>query len=45
MSTIEELYKALGKAKAVQIILIAPAEYDVTTYERKTQYHPSHRCF
>ena len=33
------MYKALGKAKAGQIILIAPGEYDVTTYERKTQYH------
>jgi hypothetical protein len=39
VSTVEELYKALGKARPGQIILIAPGEYDVTTYDTKTQYH------
>ena len=39
VSTVEELYNALEKARPGQIILIAPGEYDVTTYNKKTQYH------
>ena len=38
VSTVEELYKALGKAKAGQIIAIAPGEYDVSTLEGKIRY-------
>ena len=38
VSTVEELHTALAKAKAGQIISIAPGEYDYSTYERKKSF-------
>jgi hypothetical protein len=38
VTTVEELHKALAKAKAGQIISIAPGIYDFTTYERSTKF-------
>ena len=38
VSTVEELVKALQKAKAGQIISIAPGVYDFSEYERKTEF-------
>lgn len=34
VSTVEELVKALGKARAGQIIAIAPGVYDLSEYEK-----------
>ena len=41
VSTVEELHKALARAKAGQTISIAPGEYDYSTYERKIRYELS----
>lgn len=41
VSTVEELHKALAKAKAGQVISIAPGEYDYSTYEKKTSFQLS----
>ena len=41
VSTVEELHKALAKAKAGQTISIAPGEYDYSTYERKIRFELS----
>ena len=38
VSTVEELHKALARAKAGQTISIAPGEYDYSTYERKIRF-------
>ena len=35
VSTVEELHKALEKAKAGQIIMLAPGVYDYSTYDEK----------
>jgi hypothetical protein len=39
VTTVEELHKALSKAKAGQIISIAPGIYDFTTYERASKFY------
>lgn len=39
IKTVEELHKALAKAKAGQIISISPGIYDFTTYERATKFY------
>ena len=36
--SVEELHKALERAKSGQVILIAPGIYDVTSYERKDEF-------
>ena len=38
VSTVEELHKALERAKAGQTISIAPGEYDYSTYQRKIRF-------
>ena len=38
VSTVEDLVKALGKARAGQIIAIAPGVYDFSEYERKSEF-------
>ena len=38
VSTVEELVKALGKARAGQIIAIAPGVYDLSEYEKKSEF-------
>ena len=38
VSTVEELVKALGKARAGQIIAIAPGIYDFSEYEKRTEF-------
>ena len=38
VSTVEELVKALGKARAGQVIAIAPGVYDYSTYERMIRF-------
>ena len=39
ISTVEELHRALAKAKPGLIISIAPGEYDFSTYEGMNKYH------
>ena len=39
ISTVEELHKALAKARPGQIISIAPGEYDFSIYNGMNQYH------
>ena len=39
VSTVEELHKALSKAKAGQVITIAPGMYDFSTYERASKFY------
>ena len=38
VSTVEELVKALGKARAGQVISIAPGVYDFSEYEKKLEF-------
>ena len=38
VSTVEELVKALGKARAGQVIAIAPGVYDFSEYEKKSEF-------
>ena len=39
VSTVEELHKALQKAKAGQVISIAPGIYDFSIYDRATKFY------